>query len=804
MTEAKTKISCYGHCALSGSLRCSECQAYVSVRHRLKLQLHSCEKMDSWEGRIPSTHKIAVNEKIIEHLKPLVLGKEKQAKMITLDGYDLHTSALWVRKLGVLAENICVPAPYKTTHETTMSLPGNEDLRGINLQRGKFVFDVLSTMFADGTLAVVFLDYCATLRGNKHTTPLLDLDLLFSRKLLCSELFPEAVVILEINHRDDRGDERKEERFAEMWGKVGEIATKCGYLIRPVMTLYYSPGMFVTGFSVRKLSSLLPCSTLPSSCNQDKIHPAAFDFSRSLLLQESHPASISPQLSNPPMTLSPSSILETKTLKRKQEQKETKLEKKFCSSKVVKPEKISSVTASGLCKKIESLIGEPPSRVDLIFLFQRLFDYTPKKWALPELEGKLAGYLAHKKLSTETFLEEVKKFVSVPCYVKCISLRELQRNTLSDVHVSDLSIIPVGIDGKFDFQCRICNFKSEMKWHQWGNYVLAQSISDDGERRLQVFTNKFYSSSSPIIPRIIASAAIQRQLLPMTNEQLAQLCSYYGVEYKEANDEEVRKLLELGLVHQHEMNGESFSKFLKEVDDKPKFIYCADQKRYSFSYSSDCPRCGKVHLPKDIQVNQFFVVGVYYQSAFSFISLEEEKFVTRWLQEGKKTPTELILQNAFITNEIIRMRIKGSPYILPIYKKSSAMEIYKKNMPEIITYRVSCYPRKGKDLHTYFISDLKPVPLHVPFHFECEKCGYKCMMVWITEVYAGELIDKPTRNLSIHREENRNTFEPSSSGKTVPSKKYISKFDLPRCRFCTDERRCERCSVFAAAQVIAQ
>jgi hypothetical protein len=207
-------------------------------------------EIDSWESRSQMTtasqEKIEINKKINEILLPLLSDKAHLARVVTLDGSDFHTSRQWI-KLGILPSNIIVPAPFLSSHEQKMT----EELKSINLTK-EFVFDTLGKL-APNSINCIFLDYLSTFNGNDVTVPRLDLEVLFSRKLLCDfPTFPDALLVITVSMRDGRDDKRREERFAKVWGTVAKIAAKYDYLTIPTMTKCYAPAMFVCAFIVRQ------------------------------------------------------------------------------------------------------------------------------------------------------------------------------------------------------------------------------------------------------------------------------------------------------------------------------------------------------------------------------------------------------------------------------------------------------------------------------------------------------------------------------------------------------------------------
>lgn len=287
--------------------------------------------------------------------------------------------------------------------------------------------------------------------------------------------------------------------------------------------------------------------------------------------------------SSSPFVPAEENISKTKSNKRKRE----------TASCPQKEEKIPTIVGHSLCKMLELVIGEPLGRRALNILFQRFFAYTPKSWSVVKLEATLVEYIARNGWTIEEFVEKVKQFTLVPCFIQCSSHLKDRLNPLVDIHLSDLMTIPVSADEEFKAECMICHFNSKMRWCKDKNdESLAKFTSkeaENGERRLKVFSNDFYSSSS------FVDSKIERKFFPTT------------------------------------------------------------------------PLC--------------------------------------------------------------------------------------ENAPKMPGYKVSCSSR-NKDKHEYFLSDFKSAPVYVPFHFECDICGYRCILVWSKQKVASESNFKAIRDVSIKIEMN--------------------------------------------------
>lgn len=250
--------SCRGKCVINGAI-CEECKHHCSVEFRSDLKKDASIKIDEWETTESgeSLYKKQINKIIVEELKPIIIGKEKFATMLTLDGNNMYTSKTWIHKLGIMAYNITIPAPFQTSHIETQSREGNEYLIEVNIKK-EFLYDTLAN--STTPYVGIFMDYCGTIDGNKWCRPYLDIDILFRRNLVCPVNFDQSILFVTFCGRNQYVKKSngksllQGKTFSSLISTIQKISKHYGYFADVCQTLSYKPAMFVCGFKITKIT----------------------------------------------------------------------------------------------------------------------------------------------------------------------------------------------------------------------------------------------------------------------------------------------------------------------------------------------------------------------------------------------------------------------------------------------------------------------------------------------------------------------------------------------------------------------
>jgi hypothetical protein len=231
---------------------------------------------DGWSSAAKPGKRL-VNGKIVQLAKTIIKGKEKFATGLTLDGSNMFTCRTWINELGLLAKNIDVPNPFNSKHEHYKKIyPETEN---VNVEK-KFLYDHLASLSVTDKddekgkgkgkygeegkkYTIFFADFCGTLEGTedkkKETKPILDLELAFSRKVFCSEMFPESLLITTFSTRSPGTGNLKEERFGQIILLITDLSSQNGYFPLVAWTKTYcdSNTMMVCAFYIRKLEDVV-------------------------------------------------------------------------------------------------------------------------------------------------------------------------------------------------------------------------------------------------------------------------------------------------------------------------------------------------------------------------------------------------------------------------------------------------------------------------------------------------------------------------------------------------------------------
>jgi len=215
---------------------CPQCTAYETEGHRQKIRRRCVGKEDSFLDQEPSLDKITVNKMIVLAAEVVLKGRQKTAKALTLDGSGMYTSGLWTASdgLGLSGQNVTVPNPFsydelKQTQSKNHHLP----LARVNI-RCELVYDTLKSLKTNGVkdyFSLVYLDYCCTKRGNEHTRPMIDLDMLFRPPSLLSD---HCIVAIQVSPRQKDGAKRatpatRYKRTENLESHIVKCAAKHGF-----------------------------------------------------------------------------------------------------------------------------------------------------------------------------------------------------------------------------------------------------------------------------------------------------------------------------------------------------------------------------------------------------------------------------------------------------------------------------------------------------------------------------------------------------------------------------------------------
>lgn len=229
---------------------CVNCVDFTSKTRREQNLVEAAKIEDGWKGTVDKDKEI-INKVFTDKLQPLIDGNRENALVVTLDGPNLYTTSCLVRNAGLPSKNISVPAPFNGKHHKTAKKRGNQDLKDTKIWK-LFLYDLILELDADKPLVGIFLDYCGTFTGNKYARPLLDIELLFRRQLLCSIQFPEAYLMVTFCARNPKGGAvGLGGRYGETTLPIVELGLTHGYIVTQCYTHAYGSAMYVIGYYVR-------------------------------------------------------------------------------------------------------------------------------------------------------------------------------------------------------------------------------------------------------------------------------------------------------------------------------------------------------------------------------------------------------------------------------------------------------------------------------------------------------------------------------------------------------------------------
>lgn len=229
---------------------CVNCIDFTSKSRREQNLLDAAKIDDGWKETVDKDKEV-INKVFTDKLQPLIDGNRENALVVTLDGSNLYTSTCLVRNAGLPSKNILVPAPFNGKHNKTIKRRGNQDLKDVKISK-LFLYDLILQLDPNNPLVAIFLDYCGTFTGNKYSRPLLDIELLFRRQLLCSAQFPEAYLMVTFCARNPNGGAvGLGGRYGETTLPIVEIGLMHGYIVTQCYTHAYGSAMYVIGYYVR-------------------------------------------------------------------------------------------------------------------------------------------------------------------------------------------------------------------------------------------------------------------------------------------------------------------------------------------------------------------------------------------------------------------------------------------------------------------------------------------------------------------------------------------------------------------------
>jgi hypothetical protein len=218
---------------------------------------------DPFLRRAVTSDKKRVNEQLVEETEPVVKGRNASTCALTLDGADLHTSQLWIQKLGLVGAHITVANPFLASRiraqqcEHLAKKKETLELSRVAVQPLFACDAMLAAAASKGTsFNLMFLDYCCTWRGNDHTKPRVDVDCLFRHQLLCSAEMPNAVLAVSLCFRTRPDDNeallRPRQRMFAVVEWICNRAGKYGYRAIPSEKCDTYTSMYFLLFHVTK------------------------------------------------------------------------------------------------------------------------------------------------------------------------------------------------------------------------------------------------------------------------------------------------------------------------------------------------------------------------------------------------------------------------------------------------------------------------------------------------------------------------------------------------------------------------